>query len=50
MNLEMYNSQNLVRAKVHKNDTDNNNYISSNNYILDKQRRLTEINQLCFNE
>ena len=41
----MYNSQNLVRAKVHKNDTDNNNYISSNNYIYwINEDDLTEIN------
>ena len=45
INLEMYNSQNLVRAKVHKNDTDNNNYISSNNYIYwINEDDLTEIN------
>ena len=45
INLEMYNSQNLVRAKVHKNDADNNNYISSNNYIYwINEDDLTEIN------
>ena len=41
----MYNSQTLVRAKIHKNDTDNNNYIESNNYIYwINEDDLTEIN------
>ena len=45
VNLEMHNSQTLVRAKIHKNDTDYSNYIDSNNYIYwINENDLTEIN------
>ena len=33
VSLEMFNSQNLIRNKVNKNDADESNYISNNNYI-----------------